>query len=434
MTLSTKKNILLLVISISYILVIALAGFPVLPPKPDFADYAFILAGYFGLLGGILLWWQYFLGFRGLVGRFIPDIIFLNLLHKRMGKYGYLQILLHPVLMVLGYGQALEYWLVPSFATPKDIFIRLGTLAFVILSFIWITSAIFRKRIGFRWWKRMHFLSYLVLPLVLVHSYNVGTFINTSPSLKLFWAILILSYLLVIVYRISFQFGLTRGKYRLIAKTKVTSNVFRYDFEPLSSSFVLAPEPGQFAYLQPGPMREAHPYTISHFDKINNQLSFSIKQSGPETTRLADLEIGTSVFIDGPYGEFTQGMFSSDLEPVFIAGGIGVTPFISNLGFINQGNQTHLFYGNQTVEDIAYKAEVDSNQNIKAVHILDRQEVEGYLHGFITVDLIKETLPLELSKYAFYICGPPIMMKNVSKGLLNAGVTQDQIFIEEFAI
>ncbi|WP_182075963.1 ferric reductase-like transmembrane domain-containing protein [Deefgea sp. CFH1-16] len=86
---------------------------------------------------------------------------------------------------------------------------------------------------------------------------------------------------------------------------------------------------GQFALVSFDPAEGAHPYTIASADRGNGQLRFIIKGLGDYTRTLAhQLQVGGPVQIEGPYGRF-DGKASGAQRQAWIAGGIGVTPFLA---------------------------------------------------------------------------------------------------------
>lgn len=103
---------------------------------------------------------------------------------------------------------------------------------------------------------------------------------------------------------------------------------------------------GQFVFIKFEPHECAHPFTIASFDEQNkNLLSFKIKALGDYTKKLFDsVHQGQAVQIEGPYGRFDFNSTSEQTPQVWIAAGIGVTPFIAKL----QGMQNKL--SNQKID------------------------------------------------------------------------------------
>lgn len=112
--------------------------------------------------------------------------------------------------------------------------------------------------------------------------------------------------------------------------------------------------PGQFLLADFGHAREgAHPFTIaSDWAAGDGSLTLAIKALGDYTSGLAQrLRVGDAVSLEGPYGRFTFGG-EHDEAQVWVAGGIGITPFLSRLrAWRRAGRQTgriDLFYSTRT--------------------------------------------------------------------------------------
>ena len=88
--------------------------------------------------------------------------------------------------------------------------------------------------------------------------------------------------------------------------------------------------PGQFAFLTFERSEGAHPFTIASADHGDRTLSFQIKALGDYTRHLAQrLQIGQPLTLEGPYGRFDLTRQNPQAQQIWIAGGIGVTPFLA---------------------------------------------------------------------------------------------------------
>ncbi|MFV0543279.1 MAG: ferric reductase-like transmembrane domain-containing protein [Marinicella pacifica] len=87
---------------------------------------------------------------------------------------------------------------------------------------------------------------------------------------------------------------------------------------------------GQFAFVKFDRLEGAHPFTIANADNNQGQLTFEIKALGDYTQKLAEkLTIGQAVTIEGPYGRFDFKRHKVKAEQIWVAAGIGVTPFLA---------------------------------------------------------------------------------------------------------
>ena len=194
----------------------------------------------------------------------------------------------------------------------------------------------------------------------------------------------------------------------------------------------------------------------SETDSEGNVRSFSIASAPHEktlmvATRMRDtafkrilkaMPIGTAVKIEGPSGDLIL-PDNSTRAAVFLAGGIGITPFRSIVHWAakeKSQNRIVLFYSNRRPEDSPFLAELQSleRDNPKYKLIGSMTEMEKS-HGPWTGEtglIDQEMLGRHLKGAAspiYYIAGPPAMVKGLHEMLSKTGVNDDDIRAEEFA-
>lgn len=95
--------------------------------------------------------------------------------------------------------------------------------------------------------------------------------------------------------------------------------------------------PGQFAFITFDEKEGAHPFTIASADRGDRNIAFQIKALGDYTRTLGKrLEVGHAVKVEGPYGRFDIARQDASARQIWIAGGIGVTPFLAWLDSLQQ--------------------------------------------------------------------------------------------------
>ena len=155
---------------------------------------------------------------------------------------------------------------------------------------------------------------------------------------------------------------------------------------------------------------------------------------------LRDANIGTEVKIDGPFGSFT--LHKNTAKPaVFLAGGIGITPFHSIIRQASRDHSPHqiyLFYSNRRPEDAAFLTELQlaaENPNFHLIATMAEMEKSQRdwtgERGVITGEMVKRYLP-SLQGPIYYIAGPPAMVTAMRTLCVQAGVDEDDIRTEEF--
>lgn len=89
-------------------------------------------------------------------------------------------------------------------------------------------------------------------------------------------------------------------------------------------------QPGQFVFVTFHPGEGAHPFTLASADRGDGVIELQIKELGDYTRQLSGrLATGQDVEVEGPYGRFVLGRAKKHKRQIWIAGGIGVTPFLA---------------------------------------------------------------------------------------------------------
>jgi ferredoxin-NADP reductase len=151
---------------------------------------------------------------------------------------------------------------------------------------------------------------------------------------------------------------------------------------------------------------------------------------------LAALKPGDKMFATQLGGEF---VLPKDTEKklVFVAGGIGITPFHSHLTDLlarKEKRDIVLLYGNRTPADIVYASTLaDARQQFgtKIIHVVNEGATEGMHTGVITADLVKKEIP-DYRERLFYISGPQAMVAGIKSMLLSIGVSRNSIHTDYF--
>lgn len=195
-----------------------------------------------------------------------------------------------------------------------------------------------------------------------------------------------------------------------------------YDFEPGQATSI--------AIDREGWRDKKRPFTFSSLPE-DDHFEFIIK-SYPDhdgaTDKLLEVEPGENLILFDVFGAINY-----KGEGVFIAGGAGVTPFISILRDLQRKGElgnNKLIFGNKKEKDIILKDELKEMLGNNLINILSNENNENYYHGFITEEFLKKQVD-DFSRY-FYLCGPPEMMMAVEGHLLDFKVKENQIVKEMF--
>jgi ferredoxin-NADP reductase len=191
--------------------------------------------------------------------------------------------------------------------------------------------------------------------------------------------------------------------------------------------------PGQATHIsinKPDWKNKANPFTFTSVPE-NNSLEFSIKvypEHKGETNELLKLKLGDELILQEVFGAI-----SYKGEGVFIAGGAGVTPFISifrDLHAKNKIGNNKLIFANKMKADIILEQEFTDLLGKNFINILSDEKAEEYANGLITEDFLKAYINAKTQNV--YVCGPPPMMEAVLKQLSTLGVPKNAITVEAF--
>jgi len=210
---------------------------------------------------------------------------------------------------------------------------------------------------------------------------------------------------------------------------EVTHNVKSFKIEkPEGYSFI----PGHATDVSinvSGLKDEKRPFTFTSLNS-SGYLEFMIKiysDHNGMTNELGKLKPGAELIIRDVWGDI-----SYKGEGVFIAGGAGITPFISifrELHYWKKIGSNLLIFANKTKDDIILESELRWLLGDLFINILSDEDSQGYAHGFITEEFLKTNIPALYNNY--YLCGPPPMMEAVLGFLNNIGISSDLITMEK---
>ncbi len=209
---------------------------------------------------------------------------------------------------------------------------------------------------------------------------------------------------------------------------EVTHDVKSFKVEkPKGYSFI----PGQATEVSinvAGLRNEKRPFTFTSLNS-SDFLEFTIKiysERNGITNELGKLKPGAELIIRDVWGDIS---FKGD--GVFIAGGAGITPFLSifrELHYRKKIGSNMLIFANKTKEDIILESELKWLLGDSFINILSEERSEGYAFGFITDEFLRTNIPALQINY--YLCGPPPMMDAVLRQLANLGINQSSITME----
>lgn len=220
----------------------------------------------------------------------------------------------------------------------------------------------------------------------------------------------------------------TKG-YRVAKITKHAAATI-VDLEPKGRG--IRPKPGSFAFVSFAAkgLRETHPFTVSQINP-NGGIQFSIRGLGDFTKHLRDnLTEGVHARVEGGYGRFDYRRGGT--TQVWVAAGIGVTPFLAWADSLTADNQDQI----QLIYCVRNDAEAVGMDRVAAAaarmpgftYLLHKSETDG---RFDAAKLIASA-PFSVRNASLWFCGPPPLRVALQKGLKAAGKSPRSVHFERF--
>ena len=148
-----------------------------------------------------------------------------------------------------------------------------------------------------------------------------------------------------------------------------------------------------------------------------------------------EAKVGDKLTATEPGGHVTHSGIRDCKKVVALAGGSGITPFMSMAKAIDEGTEGFemtLLYGARTEADLVFRANFDAIAarcpKVKVVYVLSEEQKEGFEAGFITAELIKKYAGAE--QFSIYAVGPGAMCDFLDRELPKLGLAQKFIRME----
>jgi ferredoxin-NADP reductase len=216
-------------------------------------------------------------------------------------------------------------------------------------------------------------------------------------------------------------------------------------FRLVSEGSYLPPfQAGQYINLavDVGQVRTSRPYSISSPPNQAGYYEIALRRAADgfvSNFLLDELQVGDCLESTSPAGNFYYNPLVHGQDLVFLAGGSGITPFMSMIREITDRGlerRVHLLYGSQRPEDVIYGEELrdraERHGNFK-MDIVISDPPAGFrgLTGFVTGELVKNRVG-DLSSKIFYLCGPEAMYSFCLQELQTLGILRRKIRTEVF--
>ena len=341
--------------------------------------------------------------------------------HHRVGMAAYVLLLAHPLALAADAWPAsprLAWQTLSPFSQGWPVWLGWLSLLLLMLGL----AATFATSIPYRTWRWLHLSLGVGVLLGLWHLLQLGI---EQPALP----ILTLATLFLGSRLIREDSGLAARPYIVQAAAPVADGVVEISLKPLGEP--IAATPGQFVLVAffAGPKfrgcGEFHPFTVSSLG-ADRELRVGVKALGDCTRRIQSIEPGVLARVHGAFGNFLAERPAT--AQLWIAGGIGITPFLALLRAGPVKHATTLVY--------LYRSEADA-AFLRELRALAERDPRLSLHALATGNEppdLDSLLPAarDLAGSECYLCGPPGMTAAVRHALRKRGIQPRHIHFESY--
>lgn len=311
--------------------------------------------------------------------------------------------------------------------------INFGIFALSLLIVLLFITFFVRQKIPYEKWKFTHKFLGLAFFLTGLHGFLISSDISRFLPLRIYMFFLAVIGLAIYFYRAVFGFWLVKRSSYIVHDVKLLGEkVVEIEMSPQGNPIIFIP--GQFIFISfksSDIKPQTHPFSItsSPFDR---NLKIAPKAVGDFTASLRNLKIGSAAKIEGPFGRFFS---RNSKDQVWVAGGIGITPFMSMARALRQDKENtghiDLFYSALNENESVFLKELSQISSM-----LDNFKIFPFFsstQGRITADYIRNTIG-NLDGKEIFLCGPPTMMRNIKSQFLKIDVAKSDIHSEEFQL
>jgi len=350
---------------------------------------------------------------------------------------------------------------------PENVQTTLGSIALflfasiTLLSLIFMSSSVLRKLpvfsdivkilnsikvITYERIKLIHNLTFIALMFMQVHVLFTSSARNNPIIFQAYMGYFFLAVSFYLYHKFLKPWFLDGKRYYVSQLINESNDTLTIELSPKSGR-VLKYHAGQFGFfkvLKEGMSSEEHPFSISSSPVNHSHITITVKSLGDYTQSLKQLTIGDEVTVDAPYGRFSYTAFNKENATVFVAGGVGITPVLSMMQYMNKMDEHRkvlLIWSVKKQTDLIRMAELKSYEtqmpNFKCVPIVSSdaswQGESGRLDA-IKLKSLLEANGFTTEKTGYFVCGPQNLMYMTLLSLKQMGIAKKQIHFEQFTV
>jgi predicted ferric reductase len=313
--------------------------------------------------------------------------------------------------------------------------VLLATIALGLLVAVVLTSVVVvRRRLSYRAWHAVHVSTYVAIALAFSHQLATGHEFLRQPLARAYWWALYAATVAALVgFRVVLPVARSlRHRLRIERVVPEAPGVVSLEIGGvrLDRLRVLSGQSLHWRFLARGHWWETHPFSLSAAPD-GRRLRITVKELGDYTARLASLQPGTRVIVEGPSGGLTS---AARRHPrvALIAGGVGIAPIRALLEDTpGEPGTIAVIYRAASEDDVLFRDELDE---LAARRGAELHYVLGERRGdeVLSAEHLQALVP-DIASRDVYVCGPRSMTNATRASLRRAGVPSRHITSEGFA-
>jgi predicted ferric reductase len=367
--------------------------------------------------------------------------------HRWVGFSSFSLLMAHLVLITLGYAASSSVGLWGTIVDltvndPGMLLAIAGTGALVMVVVTSVKAA--RRRLRYESWHLIHLYGYLGAGLALPHQLWTGAdFLSSRAATIFWWGAYAVCAAAVVVFRLAVPlWQAVRSPLRVLSVRRDRPDVTTVTIGGAGVSR-LQPRAGQFfnwRFVDGPGWSAAHPYSLSAAPD-GQTLRITVAHVGDGSSRLAELEPGTRVFVEGPYGLLHDGVRTKNRVLLF-GNGIGITPLRAILEDLPAGVDVVVMHRVRTRHDAVLADEVRALCAARAARlvVIEGSRIPGrhsWLPGqaahLSDADALREVVP-DVDQRSVFLCGSAGWIEAAEAACRDAGVPSSHRHTENFAL
>ncbi|MFI6096501.1 ferric reductase-like transmembrane domain-containing protein [Lentzea sp. NPDC051213] len=358
--------------------------------------------------------------------------------HRLFGLWSFWLMVAHVALF------AVERWGRNGWAAVWAVFVTDSWMLFATAGTVMIIGVVVtsirwaRRRLRYESWHLLHLYAYLGIGFAFPHQLVDGADFHGPIALAFWWTLYLTALAAVLVYRVGQP--LWRSWYHRLRVTGVVTEAPDVVSVTVHGRRLekLRTRSGQFftwRFLGGPGWTRGHPYTISAAPR-RDHLRVTIQVVGDGSARAAQLEPGTRVLVEGPYGTMTARQRTHP-RMVLIAAGVGITPMRALLedSPYAPGEATLIYRFREHAIFVDELNAIADKRKAELLYLPGPRRADGSWQPAGSrrddAQALTDLVP-DLADRDIYVCGPPAWNAAVRAALRRAGARSDQIHSEDF--